>query len=109
MAISRVPTLAHYPWVKVRVACILCPHRKGTYRLAGLAERFGARASLDDVLKALARCQYAQPERGFGARRLPKYAPRCGIYFVDLESESPPPPDLPAALMKPRLVQGGKA
>ncbi|GEP12854.1 hypothetical protein [Methylobacterium gnaphalii] len=98
MASLWVPTLAHFPWVKVRVACILCPHRKGEYRLVGLAARFGPRAPLHDVLKGLSRCRYSLPERGFGAKRPPKYAPRCGIYFVDLESASPPPPDLPAAV-----------
>jgi hypothetical protein len=37
-----VECLSDFPWVTVRVECPLCPHRRGTYRLARLAEKFGA-------------------------------------------------------------------
>lgn len=70
--------LVEYPVVTVNDACGLCP-RRGRYRLARLAERFGARAMLDDVLQAIV--------GGCG--------PRCGARFEDLApqpSPSAPPP-----------------
>jgi hypothetical protein len=35
-----VERLVDFPWVIVRIDCPLCPHRKGQYRLARLAEEF---------------------------------------------------------------------
>ena len=44
--------LRDYPFVVVRFACRDCP-RMGRYRLAVLAERFGAHADLATVLEAI--------------------------------------------------------
>ncbi|WP_237481311.1 hypothetical protein [Lichenibacterium dinghuense] len=67
--------LVEYPAVLVNVTCGLCP-RRGRYRLARLAERFGATAPLDDVLRAIV--------GGCG--------PRCGARFEDLAPEPSTPP-----------------
>jgi hypothetical protein len=50
---DRTLRLRDYPYVVVRFACRDCP-RVGRYRLAVLAERFGAEASMIDVLEAIA-------------------------------------------------------
>jgi hypothetical protein len=44
--------LATYPFVIVRIGCAPCK-RQGEYRLARLADKFGAETPLADVLKAL--------------------------------------------------------
>jgi len=41
--------LSHYRYVIVRFECIFCPWRRSVYRLARLAERYGAEATLDHV------------------------------------------------------------
>ena len=46
-------TLLTYPYVVVRLACRFCP-RAGAYRLVRLAEKYGADASIDDVMMRLA-------------------------------------------------------
>lgn len=105
----RVPCLAYYPWVKVRVACGLCPNRHGVYSLARLAARYGSETPLDDVLAGIAAdCPYPRPDPGPADRKLQKYNARCHAYFPDLVGPPPRPPDLPVAMMKPRLIQGGK-
>lgn len=80
--------LVEYPQVTVNVSCGLCP-RRGRYRLARLAERFGAGALLDDVLKAIV--------GGCG--------PRCGARFADLPE--PPPPSTPPAVTGVALRRHG--
>ena len=40
--------LAHYPFVVVRIACRLCT-RRGSYRLARLAAKYGSEISLRDL------------------------------------------------------------
>ena len=83
----RRPTrLVEYPWVVVRIECVLCP-RRGAYRLARLARRYGPEQSLDGLLADLAHdCPWwrSNPRR---------YEPRCGARFVDLERNLPPPDD----------------
>jgi len=91
--------LRDYPYVVVRFACRDCP-RVGRYRLAVLAERFGAEALLIDVLEAISapclRSKERHPNR------------RCQAYLPDLVD--PRPPDVPAAIgQRLRMIKGGKA
>lgn len=89
--------LSNFPYVLVRVGCTLCK-RRGQYRLARLAAKFGSELPLEELLDRLAfSCPHARPSSG---RRLRKYQVHCGIYLIDLERSPPPPPDLPG----PRLV-----
>lgn len=99
-----IRTLADYPFVVVRVECNLCG-RRGRYRLARLAERFGADITLEDLLDQIAgaRCRYPRPWR---VRRVAKMSPVCHIMLPDLVRQ-PPPPDSPAG--KLRALPGGKA
>lgn len=102
---DAVPNLAAYPYVVVRVACTMCPHRTGSYRLARLAARFGPETPLEEVLRQLA---LDCPHQGRpGMRRGNKYVPRCHAHFPDLERVSTPP-DLPPGLMGLRVIQGGR-
>ena len=59
--------LRDYPFVVVRFACRECP-RMGRYRLAVLAERFGADVDLATVLEAISagcpRQRESHPGRG---------------------------------------------
>lgn len=87
-----------YPYVVVRIACGDCP-RMGRYRLAVLAERFGADAALRDVLEAISASCPRHRER--------HPARRCEAFYPDLRS--PPPPDLPeAAPRRFSVVRGGR-
>jgi hypothetical protein len=61
------------PFVVVRFACHDCP-RLGRYRLAVLAERFGADALLSDVLEAISAACPRMRERHPG-RRCQAYLP----------------------------------
>ena len=81
--------LSDYPWVVVRVECKLCP-RKGRYRLARLAARYGPEMPLERLLAALSGdCPYwRRPER------IRKYTAHCGAQFIDLD-HTLPPPDVP--------------
>jgi len=91
-------TLASYPYVRVRIACTKCS-RKGSYRLARLADKYGADIPLPDLLEYLAGdCRIWAPRRA-GLER-------CGTFFVDLSSP-PTPPDLPPAARTPLRVVGG--
>lgn len=58
------PTLRDYPYVVVRAQCSICG-RKGAYRLAVLAERYGAACTLDDLVDELRKlrrpCPYPLP------------------------------------------------
>ena len=80
----RPKTLSRYPWVVVRIDCVLC-ERRGCYRLARLAARYGPEQSLDGLLADIAHdCPWwrSNPRR---------YEARCGARFVDLERNLPPP------------------
>jgi len=89
-----------YPFVVVRFACRDCP-RIGRYRLAVLAERFGAEADLATVLEAISASCPRQLESHPGRR--------CRAYYPDLPP--PQPPDLPADLrpQRLRLIVGGRS
>lgn len=87
-----------YPYVIVRFACRDCP-RLGRYRLAVLAEKFGADALMVDVLEAVAAGCLRNKERHPGRR--------CQSYLPDLLD--PKPPDLPNTTSRRlRLIAGGK-
>ncbi len=78
-------TLATYPYVTVRMACSMCS-RRGQYRLARLAAKYGAEIDMQDLLEYLAGdCAYWRPRH--------PYQKGCGAYFCDLGSGRPP--DLP--------------
>lgn len=86
-------TLADYPYVIVRLGCAFCPRRRGVYRLARLAERYGANARLDAVRRDLARPCPRLANAGTSLR------PGCRVAFVDLmrwEGDRPPS-DVPEA------------
>jgi hypothetical protein len=88
-------TLSGYPYVIVRLACTECS-RTGSYRLARLAEKYGAQIDMLQLLEFLAGdCRY------WGRPRHPIHK-GCGAYFCDLESGKPP--DLPG----PRLRAVGR-
>lgn len=88
--------LADYPWVIVRVGCIYCK-RRGSYRLARLASRFGADVTMDALRRLLASdCPWID-------RQQRKYVATCGCHFPDLEKPTPPP-DLPPYIDGLRLV-----
>ncbi|MCJ2079398.1 hypothetical protein MKK68_27850 [Methylobacterium sp. E-016] len=100
----EVPCLAAYPFIVIRVACTLCPHRSGSYRLARLAAKFGPETPLADVLERIALdCPWRERP---GARRGNQYVPRCQAHFPDLDRAGPP--DLPPGMGGLRLIRGGK-
>jgi len=93
----RPDSLLTYPYVIVRIACDGCG-RSGRYRLARLAEKYGADVELDTLLGYLAGdCKH------WGHSH--PYRFRCRARFRDLE---PPrrPPDTPG--MRLTVVTGGK-
>lgn len=96
--------LSSYPYVVVRVACRLCD-RRGSYRLARLAAKFGPDIAMDELLEALAfNCRW---RRHPGQREPGKYDPKCGAYFPDLDSPRPRPDLPPAGAVRPlRLIRG---
>ena len=96
---DRTFRLRDFPYVVVRFACRDCP-RVGRYRLAVLAEQFGAKSSTIDVLEAIAADCLRNRERHPGRR--------CQAYLPDLVD--PKPPDLPAAIGKQlRVIEGGRS
>jgi hypothetical protein len=59
--------LAHYPFVVVRIRCRVCA-RKGSYRLARIAAKYGPEISLRDLLAD------AYPARHRPVRRMVRVA-----------------------------------
>ena len=91
----RVSRLVDFPYVLVRLQCDLCK-RKGAYRLARLATKFGSEVLLDDLIVRLsADCPWRDDPRGSG----------CGARFADLPPRRPP--DMPMG-RRLRVVAGGK-
>ena len=91
-------TFATFPYVVVRLDCTLCG-RKGRYRLARLADKYGANCTLKELLELLAGdCKYR------GRQRHP-IRPGCGARFKDLEGSGRTPPDMPPT--KLRIVAKG--
>lgn len=91
-------TLATFPYVVVRLACTMCS-RIGSYRLARLADKYGAAIGMDELLEHLAGdCRHWRPRH--------PYQPDCGAHFVDLPRGGPP--DLPPGARSLRVIGGGK-
>jgi hypothetical protein len=88
---------AAYPFVVVRIACRVCA-RRGVYRLARLAAKFGPEISLRDLTDRFSYdCLWpveARSKHGVSW---------CGVYLPDLEQ--PRPPDAPPGMAKLRLVK----
>jgi hypothetical protein len=82
--------LAHYPLVVVRIACRVCS-RRGSYRLARLAAKFGPEISLRDLTD---RFSYDCLWRAEARSRKGKSA--YGVYLPDLDQ--PRPPDVPPGI-----------
>ena len=92
----RVRRLADFPYVLVRLRCDICK-RAGSYRLARLAVKSGAEILLEDLLLRLsADCPWRDEPRG-----------TCGVRFTDMPPRRPP--DLPGALMRFRVMKGGRS
>lgn len=82
--------LVDWPWVTLEIECSLC-HRAGRYRLARLAERFGASAELGPLLFALTeRCKLPK-----FFERPRQYEARCGVRYR-VPAGGPVPEGLPA-------------
>ena len=93
--------LANFPFVVVRIACTRCS-RAGSYRLARLAERYGAGILMTELLELLsADCRFRSIKRVAG------HYERCGAIYPDLGR--PTPPDLPPSARRLRVVKGGEA
>ncbi len=91
--------LADYPYFIVRLGCRKC-FRKGQYRLARLAARYGEYMRMGELRAFLV------GECWLWKRQRPWNSQICGAYFIDLES--PRPPDLPADMRAFKLMTGGK-
>lgn len=89
-------TLSSYPYVCVRLACRRCS-RRGSYRLARLADKYGAEIRMADLLAHLA---------GDCALWSPRHPAidRCGAYFADLDWPQPPADLPPAAKRRFRVI-----
>jgi hypothetical protein len=89
--------LAHYPFVVVRIRCRVCA-RKGSYRLARIAAKYGPEITLRDLLDRFSYdCLWRTQSRTKRGRT------DCGVYLPDLEHMRPP--DLPPGMVKLRLVK----
>jgi len=72
--------------------------RRGSYRLARLAAKFGPEITLDDLTARFSYdCLWRAEARG------KRGVPSCGVYLPDLDQ--PRPPDLPPSLVKLRLIK----
>jgi hypothetical protein len=79
-------TVANYPSVVLEVACARCPERRGVYRLARLAERYGAEMELSELVRRLsADCLLQDPPNPYARRRGNAYVPRCLARIVEPE------------------------
>jgi hypothetical protein len=99
LAMPGADVLSSYPYVVVRIACRRCT-RKGSYRLARLAAKYGAEIPMIELLAHLAGDCAIWDTRHPGA-------PRCGAYFVDLDFPAPPPDRPTEGMRRLRLVKGG--
>ncbi len=90
--------LLSYPFIVVRIACTRCS-RKGSYRLARLAERYGADIRLTELLELLSADCRLRETKGFVGSHL-----TCGAKFTDLGRRGPP--DMPPAVPRMRVVGG---
>ena len=104
-AAMMVNRLSEYPWVIVHLGCRYC-NRRGQYRLARLAEKYGADIQLCDLMNKIT---FDCPWKTHPGKQPPnQYDPKCKARFTDLEVTSSPPPDLPPMMRKLTVNQGGK-
>ena len=90
-------SLALYPFVIVRIACRVCS-RRGCYRLAPLAAKFGPEIALRDLTDRFSYdCMWRAEAHGSKGKS------GCGVYLPDLEH--PRPPDAPPGMVKLKLVK----
>jgi hypothetical protein len=90
--------LAHYPFVVVRICCRVCV-RKGSYRLARIAAKYGPEITLRDRLDRFSYdCLWRTQSRTKRGRT------DCGVYLPDLEHK----PDMPPGMVKLRLVKNAE-
>lgn len=95
--------LSEYPYVRVRIACEAC-QRRGSYRLARLAAKYGPEILLDTLIELLsADCALRRIGRTRGGHDM-----HCKARFPDLHPPQPPP-DLPPGLLKLRVIGGGRS
>ena len=80
------------------IACRVCS-RRGSYRLARLAAKYGPEITLRDLME---RFSYDCLWRAEARSKKGKSA--CGVYLPDLEHKRSP--DLPPGMVKLRLVKG---
>lgn len=93
--------LSDYPFVIVRLRCDVC-ERKGAYRLARLAHKWGSEIGLDSLLlKLSADCGWRKTKHSY------REGDGCHVYFCDLRGPTRPP-DLPPGMAALRLIKGGK-
>lgn len=92
--------LSAYPYVVVRIGCHYCD-RRGAYRLARLAAKFGPDIDIQDMLRRVAfDCSHWKPNS--------RWPEGCGAYYIDLEGPRPPP-DLPPSGQGLRVVYSSEA
>ena len=98
-----LPRLSTYPHVIVRVACSRCP-RLGSFRLARLAERYGAEITIGELLAHLsADCPKRTLKRYKGDYEV------CGACLPDLAGRpDPEPPTTSPPAPALRVVGGGR-
>ena len=86
----------------VELECSLCP-RRGRYRLAKLAERYGAAVPLARLLEMIAvDCRLMKP-----GEKPRQYEARCGVRYV-VPPGGPLPADAPARAGAPKLDPPGR-
>ena len=83
--------LCDYPFFTVRVTCTFCPWRRGRYRLARLAERYGAHITLDELVIELSKNCPRRRARGS------QYVPKCHAFLADLSISTGPPDEPPGS------------
>jgi hypothetical protein len=89
--------LAHYPFVVVGIAS-RAYSRRGSYRLARLAAKFGPEITPHDLVEKFSHdCLWRAEARTQAGKS------SCGVYLPDLEQ--PRPPDAPPGLVKLQLVK----
>jgi hypothetical protein len=89
--------LARYPFVAVRIVCRVCS-RRGAYRLARLAVKFGPEITLRDLMERFSYdCLWHAEARSKNGKSA------CGVYLPDLEQ--PRPLDASPGLVKLQLVK----
>lgn len=100
---SEPTTLSAYPWIIVRFCCDLCG-RRGQFRLARLAAKYGPERPLLEVLDAVTADCTARNTSAYD--HAPGWRDGCRARFADLPVTHPP--DLPPSMAQLRVIEGGK-